>query len=169
MTYSQLRPEHITAVIDTREQKPWLLSPLKTQVATLTTGDYSVLGLERQIALERKSLPDLLGCIGGGRKRFESEIERLQAYPTRCVIIECSWREFEQGGWQWGIGPGGRSKVSASSAMGSVLGWMASGIPFLFCPSVTEASAAASRMLFIAARRRYKELAGFADTLNLES
>ena len=168
LSHTELRPDDITAIIDTRERQPWALTPLKTERGTLATGDYSVVGLERQIALERKSLGDLLGCIGGARKRFEEEIERLQAFPVRCVIVECSYQEFEAGAWMAGIG-GIKSRVSPAAAMGSVLGWIASGIPFLFCPTVESASSAAARLMFIAARRRHRELAGFYDGLKLSS
>ena len=167
MPQPELRPEHITAVIDTREQKPWALCPLQTRRGTLVTGDYSVLALEDEIALERKSLGDLLNCIGGGRTRFEQCLERMHAYRTRAVIVECSFQEFEQGVWM--AGGAVRSRVSPAAAMGSVLGWMASGIPFLFCPTVDMASKAAARFLFIAARRRYKQLAGFHASLKLSS
>lgn len=169
MPHSELRPEDLTAVIDTREQKPWTLAPLKTQRGTLTTGDVSIVGLEREITIERKSLPDLLGCVGGGRKRFLEEIERLHAYPAKCVIVECSYQEFEQGAWVMGLGEGRRSRVAPAAAMGSVLGWMAQGIPFLFCPTVEMASTAAARFLFVAAKRRYRELAGFHAGLKLSS
>ena len=84
---------------------------------TLTTGDYSVKGLETIIAVERKSLPDLLGCIGQQRERFDREVQRLLAYPCRAVIIECSWADLEQGEW--------RSQVTPAAAIGSVLGWIA--------------------------------------------
>ncbi|NQU21949.1 MAG: hypothetical protein HQ567_11755 [Candidatus Nealsonbacteria bacterium] len=68
---AELKPETITAVIDTREQTPLDLSPLQTIPGTLATGDYSVRGLEHVVAVERKSLPDLLGCIGRDRSRFD--------------------------------------------------------------------------------------------------
>ena len=168
MSHKELRPEDITAVIDTREQKPWSLTPLKTQRGTLATGDYSIAGLEREIAIERKSLPDLLGCIGGARKRFEEELERLQAYPTRCVIVECTYTDLEIGSWQLGMGDV-RSKVDPKAALGSVLGWIAAGIPFLFCGDADGASIAAARLMFIAARRRFTELGGFYESLKLSS
>lgn len=168
MAHADLRLEDITAVIDTREQTPWSLDPLKTQRGTLTTGDYSIVGLEREIAIERKSLSDLLGCIGGSRKRFEEELERLQSYMTRCVIVECSYQDFEQGIWLFGA-KGIISKIHPSAAMGSVLGWMSKGIPFLFCPTPEMASTAAARLLFVAAKRRYRELTGFYNGLKLES
>ena len=62
-----LTPEQITAIIDTREQAPLDLAPLATITGTLSTGDYSVKGLEAVVAIERKSLPDLssIALTGG--------------------------------------------------------------------------------------------------------
>jgi len=39
-----LKPEAVTAIIDTREQMPLDLSPLQTVTGTLDTGDYSIVG-----------------------------------------------------------------------------------------------------------------------------
>ncbi len=158
---SKLEPSDLTAVIDTREQKPWSLDPLKTVPGTLYTGDYSILGLEQVIAVERKSLDDLLGCIGGSRDRFEDCIQRLQSYPVRCVIIESTWRDFESGLWQT------RSRVHPASAVSSVLGWMAKGIPFIFAGGPAEASLTASRFMFVAAARKFRELGSFYESLKV--
>ena len=68
-----LKPEDITAIIDTREQQPLALE-LDTVPGTLATGDYSVHGLEDLLTVERKSLDDLLGCMTSGRPRFEREL-----------------------------------------------------------------------------------------------
>ena len=121
---ADIDPAALTAICDTREQLPLDLSPLKTIRGTLRTGDYSVQGLEQQICVERKSLSDLLGCMGGGRERFEHELQRMLAYPTRAVVVESTWGELEDGNWQ--------SKITPASALGSVLGWIAGGVPFLF-------------------------------------
>ena len=67
------------------------MSPLRTEAATLATGDYTVKGLEHVVAVERKSLPDLLGCIGRDHARFDREVLRLLAYPVRCLIVESTW------------------------------------------------------------------------------
>jgi len=61
---SELKLENITAICDTREQRPLNLAPLQVVTGTLATGDYSVQGLENIVAIERKSLSDLLGCVG---------------------------------------------------------------------------------------------------------
>jgi len=96
---AELKPEQVTAVIDTREQIPLDLRPLGMVDGTLTTGDYSVVGLEHHIAIERKNLMDLLGCVGQHRDRFEREVQRLLAYPVRALVVEATWADIEAGQW----------------------------------------------------------------------
>ncbi len=50
----------LTIIIDTREQVPLSFS-LPTERGSLVTGDYSIAGLKRFIAIERKSPDDLVG------------------------------------------------------------------------------------------------------------
>lgn len=59
-------------VIDSREQCPFTFGGYDCGVVrgALATGDYSLAHLEHQIAIERKSLDDLLGCLTSGRERF---------------------------------------------------------------------------------------------------
>jgi len=59
-------------LVDTREQTPWSF-PKTEQVerAGLTTGDYSLAGLEGLVAIERKSLEDFVSCCGKGRERWK--------------------------------------------------------------------------------------------------
>ena len=78
---AELKPDQVVAIIDTREQAPLDLSPLRSEAGTLATGDYSVKGLVNVVAIERKSLTDLLGCIGQDRERFDREVIRLLAIP----------------------------------------------------------------------------------------
>lgn len=146
---AEIPADKITATVDTREQKPWNLSPLPTVVGTLATGDYSVQGLEHYIAIERKSLSDLLGCIGQERERFDREVQRLLAYPVRALIVEAHWSDIEAGGW--------RSKITPAAAMGSLLGWIAAGLPIVMAGDHARAGRFASRILYTAARRRYRE------------
>jgi ERCC4-type nuclease len=155
---ADLRPEQVTAVIDTREQLPLDLSPLQTVSGTLATGDYSVQGLEHVIAIERKSLSDLLGCVGQERERFDREVQRLLAYPVRALVIESTWAEIEMGGW--------RSKITPQAAMGSLLGWIAQGLPVIMAENHDRAGRYASRLLYIAARRRYRETRGLIQAVN---
>lgn len=160
---AEVPPEAITAIIDTREQLPLDLFPLQMERGTLATGDYSVKGLENCISIERKSLSDLLGCMGNGRERFERELERMRSYEFRAVVVECEERELELGQWN--------SKITPSSATGSVRAWRLRGIPFVFRPGYEDeegrmvnaheaAGKEVSRMLYFAARRRWREARG---------
>jgi ERCC4-type nuclease len=146
---AELKPESITAVVDTREQRPLDLSPLPTVRDTLTTGDYSVRGLEHVVAVERKSLPDLVSCVGGQRGRFDQEVQRLLIYPVRALVVEASWFEIEEGGW--------RSKVPPQAVLGSLLGWIAMGLPVVMAEDHERAGRYVSRLLQISARRRWRE------------
>lgn len=159
MARKTLEPKDIVAVIDTREQLPLDLAPLRSERGTLATGDYSVKGLEAEIALERKSLPDLLGCVGRDRERFDKEVKRLLAYPVRALVVEATWHELEAGHWRSGVRP--------QAAMGSVFGWMAYGLPVIMAGNRAQAQKYISRMLFIAARRRWAELQAFYRTLRI--
>jgi len=62
-------------IVDTREALPIGFPGATT--AGLPTGDYSILGAERRVTIERKTLADFYACVGRERKRFEREMERL--------------------------------------------------------------------------------------------
>jgi len=153
-----LKPEALTILIDTREQKPAVLKlsndgrELSSRRCLLYSGDYSVKGLERQVAIERKSLPDLMGCIGRDRDRFERELVRLRGIPTRAIVVEAEWQDIEEGNY--------RSKVDPNAAIGSLMGWIASGVPVVMAGNAERAGVFIARMLYITARRRYNELKG---------
>ncbi len=146
---ADLAPEDLVAIIDSREQQPLDLVPLRSRIGTLATGDYSLRGLESVIAIERKSLADLLLCVGQERDRFHREVLRLLAYPVRALVVESTWPELERGGW--------RSKVKNTAALGTVLNWVGMGLPVLMAADHPRAGRYVSRLLFLAARRRWRE------------
>jgi ERCC4-type nuclease len=146
---AEIAPEELTAIVDTRERRPLDLSPLRSCYGTLPTGDYSVLGLEHVVAIERKSLPDLVGCVGRHRRRFDREVQRLLAFPVRALVVEASWSELEAGNWE--------GRVKPAAAIGSALGWVASGLPVLMAGNRRQAGRFISRLLWIAAQRRWRE------------
>jgi len=152
-----LDTSQITVLVDTREQKPFDLSPLKTRKATLATGDYSILGLENEVAIERKSLQDLIGCVGAGRDRFDREVQRLKAYPVRAIICEGGYGEIETQSY--------RGKCHPNSILGSIAGWIAGGLPVVMAGRRSRAEQIAQRMLVIAAKRRYAELMKFGEAV----
>jgi DNA excision repair protein ERCC-4 len=155
---ADLQPEQLTAIIDNREQTPLDLAPLQTVRGTLQTGDYSVSGLEHVIAVERKSLPDLVQSCGRERSRFSEELERLMAYPVRAIVVEATWRDLEAGGW--------RGSMTPAAVKGSVMGFIAMGIPVCLVGNHAAAGAFVSRLLYIAARRRWRELQAFQTLVN---
>lgn len=90
-----------TVAVDTREQAPWpfrgitlggreWLVPRKVQ--TLQTGDYSIVGLEDRIVIERKEAGDFTATISAGNARFRREHERMaeviRAGGFCCIIVE---------------------------------------------------------------------------------
>lgn len=154
-----LEPEQVTAIIDSREKIPVALNPLKTVPGTLATGDYSVLGLEHVVAVERKSLQDFIACVGRERERFDREVQRLLAYPTRALVIEGYWIDIELQKY--------RGQVKPAAAIGSLLGWMAQGLPVIMAGDHERAGRYIARMLFTAARRRYEENHGFLMALDI--
>lgn len=155
MTRKEIRIEDITILIDTREQRPldFFYGPadakkrVNTETATLSTGDYSIKGFEKLIAIERKSLDDLCGVIGNSRKRFESEIERLLSYPCRLIVVEADWDQIEAGQY--------RSKLTPKQIKGSIQGWIDKGVPFFFHHNRQIISEFVGNLMFIRARRTF--------------
>lgn len=146
---AELPIESIVAVIDTREQLPHDLQPLKMETDTLKTGDYSVRGLERFVAIERKNPTDFLSCVGVERDRFEACVQRMLSYPHRAIVIEMSRDEVSAGNW--------RSKVTPGAAWGSIMAWMSRGIPVVLSGGRNEAAKDVFDLLIHAARQRWWE------------
>ncbi len=152
---SRLDPSNVIAIIDSREQKPLDLEPLTTITSTLVTGDYSVRGLEHVVAIERKSLQDLVACVGSERERFDREVQRLLAYPVRILLVESSWEAIES---HEPINPQWRGKVTREAVLGSLMGWQAAGLSVHMAGDHERAGRHVARMLYTVARRRYAEL-----------
>lgn len=146
----KIEHQNLVVICDSREQKPLDVAPLRCQRGSLTTGDYSIKGMENLVAIERKSLPDLLGCIGQQRERFEREIQRLLSYPHRGIIVESSWEQIEAGSFY-------NSRVHPNAVIGSLLSWQARGIPIMMLDSHERAGKFLARYLFSIARHRYAE------------
>lgn len=150
---ADLKPEQVVAIIDTSQQCPLDLEPLRSVPGSLATGDYSIKGLEHVIAIERNSLPDLIACVGRERERSDREVQRLLAFPVRALIVETTWAHLESHNW--------RGKITPAAAIGSCSGWVAMGLPIIMCSDHERAGRYTSRLLFTAARRRWREARGF--------
>jgi len=89
-----------TVVIDTREQRPFDLGRFNNwiggvEVDTVKHGDYTVRGMEHLLALERKSLEDLVGTLTQRREQFLRLCESLATYRHRAIIIEASLEDVK--------------------------------------------------------------------------
>jgi DNA excision repair protein ERCC-4 len=100
-------------IIDQREKLPFALP--NSQMGFLKTADYSILGFEDRIAFERKTLTDLLGCIGGSRDRFERELQRLSHIQFRGLIVEATLREV--------LTPPPFCHLNPSAVLGTLVSW----------------------------------------------
>lgn len=147
-----LKIEDITALIDSREQAPYSLEPMKTESAGLYSGDYSIKGLESIVAVERKELSDYLACCGRNRDRFEKQLTRLAGLPHSAVVIEASWQDLERGEW--------RSKLTPRQMLGSTTGWLAAGHNLILAGNRDMAQRINRAILFHVARRRLREARG---------
>jgi len=119
-------------VVDTREQKPLHFDgTIRTVRKCLKTGDYSVEGYEDQFAVERKSIPDLIGTLTAGRDRFEREMHRMAGIGFRRVIVEGSWRQVIA--YVKRIDRDERRRVRVKSIVGTVYAFeVRYGVPFVF-------------------------------------
>lgn len=146
-------------IIDTREQEPFTFRHEKmnatTELGTLAVGDYSLAGLEDKVAVERKSLSDLVMCLGRERERFERELARGAALDAFAVVCEGSWLELAQGEY--------RSRLNPHAACQSVLAFAGRyRVPFLFAGSRSAAEYMAwgfLRQYLEGARKRWKAIA----------
>ena len=87
-----MTPPKLVVAIDTREQKPYRFA--RSEVRTLASGDYSIVGLEDRVAVERKTKQDAYSSLGQGRARFERELQRLSRFDYAAVVIETSLPDF---------------------------------------------------------------------------
>lgn len=133
--------EPLTVLVDTREQTPWLFSPGVTPLrATLPSGDYSLPGLESRVALERKSLADLVGSLTSGRDRFMREMERLARFDFAAIVVEGDLENVLRKEY--------RSEASPSSIMGSCAMIHARyGVPTIWCSTRACAILYAEKLL----------------------
>lgn len=117
-----------TLIVDTREQTPYtfreidqlsrygggtLVIPILRKA--LETGDYSIEGMEDQVAVERKELGDFYHCCGSDRARFEKQLTRLNELKYGAMMVEADWTMIMRGHKE--------SKLNPESVRGSVISW----------------------------------------------
>jgi len=99
-------------ITDSREKTRLTFTHYKTEVSTLTTGDYSIKGMESSFSIERKSIPDLISSLTHDRPRFTRELERLRGYSFKRLLIVGSLDQVKAGDY--------RSKATPESVLGSL-------------------------------------------------
>ena len=107
-------------VIDSREQIPYGFAPpryadVEVVRDSLSTGDYSLIGMTDLIALERKSLSDLTGTLTTGRDRFRRECERGRGLQYFGLIIEASIDDVRNHNY--------RSQMTPQSLLQTLAAW----------------------------------------------
>ena len=156
----------LSIVIDSREQLPFSFKGhacyegTKVSRGSLATGDYSLAGLESLVAVERKSLPDLVMCLGKERERFVRELERGRALEAFAVICEGDLQSLVHGQY--------RSLLNPHSACQSVAAFMARlNIPFFFAGDRAVAEYMTFSFLKQYAEGKRKELKAIEQALGI--
>ncbi|MBG0789656.1 MAG: ERCC4 domain-containing protein [Desulfovibrionaceae bacterium] len=115
-------------LIDSREQKPFTFErfDIQTDKTGLPVGDYSVLGFEDRVAVERKEVNDLISCLmGKDRERFQRELAKGRSYDSFAVVVEASLQDIADGRY--------RSDMKPHSALQSIAAMMTRyRVPFVF-------------------------------------
>lgn len=149
-------------VCDSREQCPFTFAdfPAVVEVGTLEAGDYSLSGFERRVAVERKSLQDLIACLSSERERFARELARLRGFDAAAVVVEQQQTALRLGHY--------RSKMDAAAAWQSCLALsMRFRLPFWFCDSRTDAEQVTFDILRHFARDRWRELQALSPAASI--
>lgn len=85
-------------ICDTREKKPFQFydrfgNLIECRHQKLNTGDYSLVGLEDLICIERKkTVTELAGNVVS--KRFIKELERMKQYKYKYLVLEFSLKNI---------------------------------------------------------------------------
>ena len=117
--------EPLTLKIDSREQRPYKFD-LPVVVGKLDQGDYSLVGFESRVGIERKSLNDLISSLSFGRDRFQRELQRGPEMPYFALICECSMDDILRGRY--------RSRMTPASVLGSLEAYSVRfGLPVFYC------------------------------------
>lgn len=128
-----------TIIVDTREKEPYSF-PCQTLRTGLKTGDYSLVGCETRVSVERKRSDELFLCVGRERKRFERELQRLAEFDYSAIIIEGDLQTLTR--------PSAFSKVSPRAVINSLVSWSVKfNIHVFFCGNRNLARALTYRIL----------------------
>jgi len=156
--------ETFTILIDSQEQQPWtfqgfqrqdkqLIVPIRWQSLGPTHGDYSIVGLEGQLHVERKSLDDALGTFlappdNERGQRWQATMQYLAGIKCGAVVVEATMGQL-----MGAIKSRGKRSVETlrKQLHSSILAWQHDLLlPFHFCDHRRLAEATALKIM-----RRY--------------
>jgi ERCC4-type nuclease len=157
-----------TLVIDTREQTPLVPLRLPYVRAGLQSGDYSVLGLESEFAVERKSIADLVACCKSGtraaegeRERFERELHRLRGYLFARLLVVGTLGAIKAGAY--------RSEIAPTAVLNSLQSWQVTyRVPVVFCWPSEAAAEQVEDWAYWYARKRVEGVRDLARAMERE-
>ncbi len=122
----------------------------------LEVGDYTLLGMEEEVAVERKTIQDLVNSIIQDREDFIEKCERLSNFKKKCLVIEGSLSSVKT--------PYEDSQAHPNAVLGSLLAaqerWE---IPVYFLDDFLLAEEFVASMLSKYHAYRWLEMNGFRE------
>jgi hypothetical protein len=134
-----------TVIIDSQEHAGYRFERFSNWFAgtihkRLPVGDYTILGMEEEVIVERKTVPDLVSSIIQDRKDFIEKCERLSKFKKKCLVVEGSLSDVKT--------PYEDSQAHPNAVFGSLLAaqerW---GIPVYFLDDLLLAEEFVASML----------------------
>ncbi len=108
----------MTIICDSREQRPLSFlncsADITVKAGALACGDYSIEHFENRIAIERKSMSDLIGSISTGRDRFFRELDRARGLESFAIVVEGAWQDLLSGNYRSKMTPAAASATCAA-------------------------------------------------------
>ena len=147
-------------IIDTREQKPY--EYIGSSRLSLDVADYTGNHVHDKLRIERKSLPDLIGCVGSGRERFEQSLERMVIYPFRYLVLECTMTMLIKDNWA-GLQVSA-TYIKPQHVFGSILRWSQKfGVQPMLCGNRQNGRLVTAKLIQLATRQREKDNRALAE------
>lgn len=139
--YDPLKPEVFSVALDTREQ---IVGPIPLDapivVGKLPLGDLSVVGYESRVAIDRKQIGDLIGCVTWEKERFTRLLVGLAGLDYAAIIVEATIADVRARKYRADVSPafvlGAAAKISTKYR-----------VPVFFCGSLESSTDYAVRLL----------------------
>jgi len=113
-------------IIDSREKDEYSFGDISTIKQKLDAGDYSVVGCEDRISIERKNLDDFVNTVIYHQDRFHEELCVLAHMDFAAIVVEASLKDILDHRY--------KSDVLPLSVIGATVAIMVEyRIPIIFC------------------------------------